>query len=109
MKTQELDWPLDTRKRWVANWLKRRGYVMTNRAASGGIEWWTRGDPNYGITVELSNDDMQYKAFYRLHATPDVHVTVYLRDLGTKETRDRFEVFERMHEKMQAHADEGWP
>ncbi len=102
-------WPLTPKKRWVANWLKRRGYRLRNTAAGGATEWWTRGHFTSGITVTVSNAELQYEAVFRPVGDSDIHVRIYLRDLGTKAAQYRLMEFERIQEKIEALSLAGWP
>lgn len=89
--------------RWVANWLKRRGYKLTH--ATGCCEYWSLPSLHRGLlaeacalTVLVDSDRSSYTATFRPLAEPDIHVTRYLI-LGRKEGRDKLIEFETVAQR----------
>ncbi len=97
---------LDPKRRYVANWLKRRGYVLQNWSeADGGIEWWElltddRRHSESNVCVTVTNFSPLYEAVFRPEEDSDVHVRIYLRDLGTKAAQHRLMEFEAIQKRL---------
>lgn len=94
---------LPPKQRYVANWLKRRGYTLMSRRPDGFVEWWAEPAPDFSaygynskVVVTVDGDSSQYSATFRPSNDIDVHVTIYLRDLGKKNVQLRLREFEDM-------------